>query len=362
MSEFPQELQRLPLPPMPAVFERALGYGRNARYLVLYWDPCGDEVTWDDGEMLTQGNWQSFLVFVNHAAIAPVLDGYDLGGSDAPARDGLVLDRQTRHVYAGPLPSARRFVAAQHGPALTFEEWAALEGITVAEAHARQDAAVAAWLTTFSDSQADVTTQGADLAERLRIAAANQSLLQAALDALPRHPLPAAQAHLTLRRVTCGVCHQQIGTIPQDRHMVAARMVRHLVDVHRITADQWEIATWEPCHAGGQQLMQDSRMLVLVEPPHVWISGSEESAATLASHLHLALVSICRQHYAGLFDELALGVWCGISPSALLQRVRQVTDTTRSLTQGMAEATLSYLTDQFRQWQATQKAEGELHD
>jgi hypothetical protein len=123
MHSVPAPLMRLLLPAIPDVFERALGYSGDARYLLVYWEPAGDELMWDDGQRATCGEWQSYLLFIHHPRIAPALHTYTFGGSDAPARDGLVLDRQERVLYAGPIREARRLVQDQHSPRPSQHGW-----------------------------------------------------------------------------------------------------------------------------------------------------------------------------------------------------------------------------------------------
>ena len=49
--------------------------------------------------------------------MAPELAAYNLGSSDGPATECLVLDRGEQVIYAAPVNSARRFLAMQHPPA-----------------------------------------------------------------------------------------------------------------------------------------------------------------------------------------------------------------------------------------------------
>ena len=48
----------IPVPPEP-ILEQAVGYrnDRNAHYLALWWEPCGDEAMVSDGFITFTGHW-----------------------------------------------------------------------------------------------------------------------------------------------------------------------------------------------------------------------------------------------------------------------------------------------------------------
>ena len=83
----------IPVPPAP-ILERAVGYQneRNARYLALWWEPCGDEVMVADGYVSFTGHWSGYLAFIQHRRIYPLLVGLNLGSSEEAADYHLVID------------------------------------------------------------------------------------------------------------------------------------------------------------------------------------------------------------------------------------------------------------------------------
>ncbi len=139
--------------PVPPQLEAALGYDGGARHVAFYWQPAGDEVMYDDGQIGGDGDWWAWIEFENHRAIAPHLwlpcprcegrgttntlendpcdacDGsgllpLNLGSSDFEADHWLILDRQERKFYVAPIVTARRFLQEQWPPLpeLTPEE------------------------------------------------------------------------------------------------------------------------------------------------------------------------------------------------------------------------------------------------
>ena len=64
----------IPVPPSP-LLERAVGYQREqeARFLALWWEPCGDEVMVSDGYISFTGHWPGYLTYVQHPRIYPHL-------------------------------------------------------------------------------------------------------------------------------------------------------------------------------------------------------------------------------------------------------------------------------------------------
>ena len=143
--------------PVPPRTEGALGYDGDARYVAFYWQPAGDEVMYDDGQVSADGDWWAWIDFVNHPAVyhhllwpcpqchgvgttnqlenetCTVCDGagrlpLNLGNSDEEATHWLILDRQERKFYVAPIATARRFLQEQWPPPpeLTPEEQASI--------------------------------------------------------------------------------------------------------------------------------------------------------------------------------------------------------------------------------------------
>lgn len=89
--------------PVPPMLEAAIGYDGPARWVAFYWQSAGDEACWDDGRSsLCGANWPAYLAYTQHQKVWPHLALYDFGSSDEPARHWLVLDRETRQLYAAP--------------------------------------------------------------------------------------------------------------------------------------------------------------------------------------------------------------------------------------------------------------------
>jgi hypothetical protein len=90
---------------LPPGFLQAFGYGGNRRFVALYWEPSGDEATYDDGVSSVVGlcdNWL-YLDFVRRPEVVGWLDekGIHLGNSDEPADDWL-LQRPDRRTVRRP--------------------------------------------------------------------------------------------------------------------------------------------------------------------------------------------------------------------------------------------------------------------
>lgn len=108
----------LPLPisvPPAPILERAVGYQneRSARYLALWWEPCGDEVMVSDGYVSFTGHWQGYLAFIQHRRVYPLLVGLNLGSSEESADYHLVIDLVERKAYVAPNRDADRLLSSQ---------------------------------------------------------------------------------------------------------------------------------------------------------------------------------------------------------------------------------------------------------
>jgi hypothetical protein len=106
----------VPVPPAH-ILERAIGYQnqRNARYLTLWWEPCGDEAMVSDGYITFTGNWSGYLAYIQHPLVAPELVNYNLGSSEEFATHRLLIDLEGRHVY---------LVSAAEGERILTTQWA----------------------------------------------------------------------------------------------------------------------------------------------------------------------------------------------------------------------------------------------
>ena len=104
----------IPVPPAP-LLEQAVGYQnyRNARFLALWWEPCGDEVMVSDGLVTFTGLWSGYLAYVHHSAVHPHLAAYNLGSSDCPADHHLVIDLMQRRAFIYPREEADNLLMSQ---------------------------------------------------------------------------------------------------------------------------------------------------------------------------------------------------------------------------------------------------------
>ena len=106
-----KNLTKLNIPrPPPQIFEKALGYRGENRWVAFYWEPCGDELMWDDGIASADGQWPAWLIFIYHPPIVPILHQYNLGSSDEEARHWLLLDREERVFYIGDRKIVHEFL------------------------------------------------------------------------------------------------------------------------------------------------------------------------------------------------------------------------------------------------------------
>ena len=105
---------RIPVPPV-SILERAVGYQnqRNARYLALWWEPCGDEVMVSDGIVSFTGHWPGYLAYVQHPLVAPALINYNLGSSEDFATHRLLIDLDTRQAFVFLTAECGRILASQ---------------------------------------------------------------------------------------------------------------------------------------------------------------------------------------------------------------------------------------------------------
>jgi hypothetical protein len=110
------QMTRLTIPvPPAAILEQAVGYRneRQARFLALWWEPCGDEAMVSDGFITFTGHWPGYLAYVQHKTVHPHLAAYNLGSSEEPADHRLVIDLQERQAWIAPARAVERLLMAQ---------------------------------------------------------------------------------------------------------------------------------------------------------------------------------------------------------------------------------------------------------
>lgn len=102
---------------LPPGFLPAFGYRGARRFVALFWEPCGDEACYDDGQNHACGlcdNWL-FLDFVRRPDVRAWLgeNGLNLGNSEEAALHWLVVDSGTGDVFAAPCAEARATIRRQ---------------------------------------------------------------------------------------------------------------------------------------------------------------------------------------------------------------------------------------------------------
>ena len=102
--------------PVPPILAKAIGYAGRARYVAFNWTPYGDEAEYFDGRLSATGNWQAFLAYIQHPAISPHLQDYDLGSSDSEAKHVLILDQAILEMFIAPVKEAEKFLTEQWPP------------------------------------------------------------------------------------------------------------------------------------------------------------------------------------------------------------------------------------------------------
>jgi hypothetical protein len=66
----------------------------------------------------------AFLAYIQHPAISPHLQNYDLGSSEREAKHALILDREQNLVFIAPVKEAERFLK---------EQWPSQQHIRISE-------------------------------------------------------------------------------------------------------------------------------------------------------------------------------------------------------------------------------------
>lgn len=92
--------------------DRKLGYFGDARFVMFYYEPRGEEVIWRDSCSygFAAGAWCFF-----DDEIAPVAKTYhvNLGSSQSQGREALIIDRLKRQAYFAERKTAEQFIAHQ---------------------------------------------------------------------------------------------------------------------------------------------------------------------------------------------------------------------------------------------------------
>lgn len=102
---------------LPPGFLSAFRYRGGRKFVALFWEPCGDEACYDDGQSYACGccdNWL-YLDFIRKPDVRRWLDehGINLGNSDETAVHWLVVDAVSGEVYVAPRQDARAILLRQ---------------------------------------------------------------------------------------------------------------------------------------------------------------------------------------------------------------------------------------------------------
>jgi hypothetical protein len=65
---------------------------------------------------VSTGNWQAFLAYIQHPAVSPLLESYDLGSSESEAKYSLILDQEKLELLIAPVKESRVFLTEQWPP------------------------------------------------------------------------------------------------------------------------------------------------------------------------------------------------------------------------------------------------------
>ena len=105
---------------LPAGWLGQFGYHGWRRFVALYWEPCGDEACYDDGQSSACGmsdNWL-YLALIRKPELADWLHGHDirLGDSEREAQHVLLVDALTGDLYGVERRDARSILLVQRLP------------------------------------------------------------------------------------------------------------------------------------------------------------------------------------------------------------------------------------------------------
>jgi len=96
--------------PLPPDIDRKLKYLADARYVLFYFEPRGEEVVWNDGRShgFALGGWRVFM-----ETITPLADLYrvTLGSGNAVGTHVLLLDRLKHDAFFAEREQAEAFVS-----------------------------------------------------------------------------------------------------------------------------------------------------------------------------------------------------------------------------------------------------------
>ncbi|HEX5322321.1 MAG TPA: hypothetical protein VFW40_00945 [Capsulimonadaceae bacterium] len=103
----------------PDEFEESLGYDQGLRFVGFFWDAEWNDLGLNDGWKQSVGaqwrssdaaEWGVWDDWRGQQMVHNILAAYNLGDQGAPAKDWLILDRQSRQFYVAPAERAALFL------------------------------------------------------------------------------------------------------------------------------------------------------------------------------------------------------------------------------------------------------------
>lgn len=99
---------------LPENWEQAYGYKGKSRYLMIWWEPGGDEAMYSDGRMTTEGNWWVYSKLMDYLFPSYSPYRYLFGSSDQEGTRRLILDLETRQIRDVTISEGWQIVNDQH--------------------------------------------------------------------------------------------------------------------------------------------------------------------------------------------------------------------------------------------------------
>jgi len=99
------------------MFEQAVGYKNDARFVAIFWECESDALGFSDSKF-SSGliDYQGWMLFHKHPLVRLHFLEYDFGSSSYEAIHWLLLDRQSRRFYAGEKGAVASFLESEAFP------------------------------------------------------------------------------------------------------------------------------------------------------------------------------------------------------------------------------------------------------
>lgn len=107
-------LDRRPVTRVPRHVPRSLGYEGPAALVAFYWEPCGDELAWEDSGGTAACGMGENYAWLDLQARWPALREALVGNSDEPAQECLLCENTTDgRCWLAPLAEVRPWLEDQ---------------------------------------------------------------------------------------------------------------------------------------------------------------------------------------------------------------------------------------------------------